>query len=48
MLSYAFPQHIRFVDTFPMTANGNVQKFLMREHEIRELGLEALAKTITA
>jgi len=45
---FKIPQHIRFVDTFPMTANGKVQKFLMREHEIRELGLEALAKTITA
>ena len=31
-----------------MTANGKVQKFLMREHEIRELGLEGLAETVTA
>jgi fatty-acyl-CoA synthase len=42
------PQHIRFVEAFPETANGKVQKFLMREHEIRELGLEDLAKTVTA
>ncbi len=45
---FKIPQHIRFVEAFPMTANGKVQKFLMREHEIRELGLESLAQTITA
>jgi fatty-acyl-CoA synthase len=42
------PQHIRFVDSFPITANGKVQKYLMREHEIRELGLEDVASTATA
>lgn len=36
---FKIPQHIRFVDGFPITANGKVQKFLIREHEIRELGL---------
>jgi hypothetical protein len=31
-----------------MTANGKVQKYLMREHEIRERGLDSLSSTITA
>ncbi len=29
---YKIPRHVRFVDEFPMTATGKVQKFLMREH----------------
>ena len=27
---YKVPRHIRFVDAFPMTVTGKVQKFLMR------------------
>jgi fatty-acyl-CoA synthase len=41
---FKIPRHIRFVDAFPMTVTGKVQKFLMREAMIRELGL-AEAKT---
>jgi fatty-acyl-CoA synthase len=36
---YKIPRYIRFVDAFPMTVTGKVQKFLMREQMIRELGL---------
>ncbi len=36
---YKIPRYIRFVDAFPMTVTGKVQKFLMREAMIRELGL---------
>jgi fatty-acyl-CoA synthase len=36
---YKIPRYIRFVDTFPMTVTGKIQKFLMREETIRELGL---------
>ncbi|HUB97597.1 MAG TPA: AMP-binding protein [Stellaceae bacterium] len=36
---YKIPRYIRFVDDFPMTVTGKVQKFLMREETIRELGL---------
>ncbi|MFZ5790998.1 MAG: AMP-binding protein [Pseudomonadota bacterium] len=36
---YKIPQHIRFVDSFPMTVTGKVQKFLMRQKMIEELGL---------
>jgi fatty-acyl-CoA synthase len=34
------PRYIRFVDEFPMTVTGKVQKFIMRERMIAELGLE--------
>jgi fatty-acyl-CoA synthase len=38
---YKVPRHIRFVDAFPVTVTGKVQKFLMRETMIAELGLVA-------
>jgi fatty-acyl-CoA synthase len=36
---YKVPRHIKFVDDFPMTVTGKMQKFLMREAMARELGL---------
>jgi fatty-acyl-CoA synthase len=36
---FKVPQHIRFVDQFPMTVTGKAQKFLMREEMIKELHL---------
>jgi len=36
---YKIPRYIKFVDTFPMTVTGKVQKFAMREQMIVELGL---------
>ena len=33
------PRYIKFVDAFPMTVTGKVQKFIMREEMIKELGL---------
>ena len=45
---FKVPQYIRFVDTFPMTVTKKVQKFLMREQEIRERGLEDVAGLPTA
>ncbi|MEO8115003.1 MAG: AMP-binding protein [Phenylobacterium sp.] len=41
---YKIPRHIRFVDAFPTTVTGKVQKFLMREAMIAELAL-AVAET---
>jgi fatty-acyl-CoA synthase len=41
---FKIPRYIRFVDDFPMTVTGKVQKFLIRQAMIEELGLEA-AKT---
>ena len=45
---YKVPQHIRFVDAFPMTLSGKAQKFRMREFEIAERGLEGIARQATA
>ena len=36
---YKIPRHIKFVDGFPTTVTGKVQKFAMREAMIAELGL---------
>jgi fatty-acyl-CoA synthase len=36
---YKIPRYIKFVDDFPMTVTGKVQKFVMREKMIQELGL---------
>jgi fatty-acyl-CoA synthase len=36
---YKIPHYIRFVDSFPMTITGKIQKFKMRELEIAERGL---------
>jgi fatty-acyl-CoA synthase len=45
---FKIPQFIRFVDGFPMTVTKKVQKYLMREQEIRERGLEGVASEATA
>ena len=36
---YKVPRYIRFVDGFPVTVTGKVQKFVMRARMIEELGL---------
>ena len=33
------PHYVRFVDDFPMTVTGKLQKFIMRDRMIEELGL---------
>jgi fatty-acyl-CoA synthase len=45
---FKIPRHIRFVESFPMTANGKVRKYLIREQEIRARGLETVAGIVTA
>ena len=42
---FKIPRYVRFVDAFPLTVTGKVQKFRMREVEIAERGLEAAAAT---
>jgi fatty-acyl-CoA synthase len=37
---YKVPRHIRFVDEFPMTVTGKMQKFIMRERMAAELGVK--------
>ncbi|MDK2125809.1 AMP-binding protein [Parachitinimonas caeni] len=38
---FKIPRYIRFVDSFPMTVTGKIQKFRMREIMSEELGLVA-------
>lgn len=42
------PSYIKFVDSFPMTASGKIQKFKMREQAIAELNLGDDANIETA
>ena len=37
---YKVPRYVRFVDSFPLTVTGKVQKYLIREQLCRELGLQ--------
>jgi fatty-acyl-CoA synthase len=45
---FKIPRFIKFVDEFPMTVSGKIQKYKMRDISIQELGLEELAKMKTA
>ena len=45
---YKVPRYVKFVDEFPMTVTGKVQKFKMRDAAVAELGLEGAAGTKTA
>jgi len=42
------PRYFQFVDSYPMTASGKVQKFILRERAIKALGLEEAAGIKTA
>jgi fatty-acyl-CoA synthase len=46
--TFKIPRYWRFVDAFPMTVTGKVQKFKMRETSIAELHLEQAASVETA
>jgi fatty-acyl-CoA synthase len=45
---FKIPKYWYFTDHFPMTVTGKVQKFLMRQQAIEELGLELAAGVQTA
>jgi fatty-acyl-CoA synthase len=45
---FKIPQYVRFVEQFPMTVTGKIQKFRIREIETEERGLEKVAKLETA
>ncbi len=45
---YKIPRYIKFVEVFPTTVTGKVQKFIMREQSIKELKLETAAAITTA
>ena len=43
--NYKIPKYVKFVDGYPMTASGKIQKFKLREMAIRELQLEDAGPT---
>ena len=45
---FKIPAHLRFVDEFPMTVTGKVQKFVIRAREVELLGLSKAAGIETA
>ena len=45
---FKIPEHIRFVDDFPATLSGTIQKFKIREFEIEARGLQQVASAATA
>jgi fatty-acyl-CoA synthase len=46
--TFKIPRYWKFVDGFPMTVTGKIQKFKMRETAVEELGLEKAAAVATA
>jgi fatty-acyl-CoA synthase len=46
--SYKIPRFVKFVDGYPMTVTGKIQKFRMREMAVEELGLQHAAAMETA
>jgi fatty-acyl-CoA synthase len=46
--TFKIPRYWKFVDAFPMTVTGKIQKFKMREQSVGELRLEQAAAIVTA
>ncbi len=46
--NYKVPHYVRFVDEYPMTASGKIQKFKLREMAMRELLLQEAETARTA
>lgn len=45
---YKIPSYVLFVESYPTTASGKIQKYKLREQGIKTLGLESLTKIETA
>ncbi len=45
---YKAPRYVRFIDQYPMTASGKIQKYILRERAVQELKLETVAAIETA
>jgi fatty-acyl-CoA synthase len=46
--TYKIPRYWKFVEAFPLTVTGKVQKFKMREMAVSELQLQTAAQQKTA
>ena len=44
LANYKCPRAVEFVDSFPMTASGKIQKYKLRDQAIEKLGLQELAR----
>ena len=40
MANFKAPKYVKFVNEFPMTATGKIQKFVLRDQAVREKGLD--------
>ena len=45
---FKVPAHVAFIDEFPMTVTGKIQKFKLKEMAIEDLGLEGATGVVTA
>ena len=45
---FKIPRYVKFVESYPMTVTGKVQKFKMRETAVQELGLDKAAAIATS
>ncbi|MDK2880071.1 MAG: fatty-acyl-CoA synthase [Thermoanaerobacteraceae bacterium] len=48
MARHKTPKYVRFVESFPMTASGKIQKYKLREMAIQDLNLQDAANIETA
>lgn len=50
MARHKCPKYVKFMDSFPMTASGKIQKFKMRDKVVEEMGFDlgGVATTTTA
>ncbi|HHY65532.1 MAG TPA: hypothetical protein GX501_10860, partial [Clostridiaceae bacterium] len=48
MARHKTPKYVKFVDSYPMTASGKIQKYKIREAAIEEYGLQDAAAIETA
>ena len=48
MAHFKVPRYVKFVDEYPMTVTGKIQKFVMRQMAVEELGLQSAAAVKTA
>lgn len=48
MSRHKVPRYVRFMDAFPMTASGKIQKFVLRDQAVELLSLQEDAAIVTA
>ena len=48
MSRHKVPRYVRFMEAFPMTASGKIQKFVLRDQAVELLSLQEDAAIVTA